>query len=173
MLQVIWALRWILYDAYVESNRPLPPTGFKQWSAKLTDVQRETFASLPTSGDPALIIAALEDVFGQLPAHLPDPALQAVVLPPEGCIRGLDIGSVPAGTCQGTWGGGRVLRAAPVPDSRAAPPRLAPRCRWRERSSKIAVRSEWAAPCGITGGLERAHDRGTAARPARYTFGLD
>jgi hypothetical protein len=100
MLQVIWILRWILYGAYVETNRPLPPTGLKQWSVKLTDLQRETFAALPTSGSPAPIIAALEDVLGKLPAQLPDPALRAVVLPPEGFIRGLDIGSVPAGT----WG---------------------------------------------------------------------
>ncbi len=100
MLQVIWVLRWILYDAYVESNRPLPRTGLKQWSAKLTDAQRATFVALPTSGDPAPVIAALEDVLGKLPAQLPDPVLQDVVLPPEGVIRGLDIGSVPAGT----WG---------------------------------------------------------------------
>jgi len=100
MLQVIWVLRWVLYNAYVESNRPLPPTGLKQWSAKLTEVQRETLVALPTSGSQAPIIAALEDVLGKLPARLPDPALPDVVMPPEGFIRGLDIGSVPAGT----WG---------------------------------------------------------------------
>jgi hypothetical protein len=100
MLQVIWALRWILYDAYVETNRPLPPTGLMQWSAKLTDAQRATFVALPSSGDPAPVIAALEDVLGKLPAQLPDPVLRDVVVPPEGVIRGLDIGSVPAGS----WG---------------------------------------------------------------------
>jgi hypothetical protein len=100
MLQVIWVLRWTLYDAYVESNRPLPRTGLKQWSAKLTDAQRETFVALPTSGNPVPIIAALKDVLGKLPAQLPDPVLQDVVLPPEGVIRGLGIGAVPAGT----WG---------------------------------------------------------------------
>jgi hypothetical protein len=100
MLQVIWVLRWILYDAYVESNRPLPRTGLKQWSAKLTGTQRATFARLPTSGDPAPVIAALEDVLGELPARLPDPVLGDVVVPPEGVIRGLDIGSVPTGS----WG---------------------------------------------------------------------
>jgi Nucleotidyltransferase domain len=98
MLQVIWVLRWILYDAYVESNRPLPRTGLKHLSAKLTDAQRATFVGLPTSGDPALVIAALEEALGQLPAHLPGPVLQAVVLPPEGVVRGLDVGSVPNGS---------------------------------------------------------------------------
>jgi Polymerase beta, Nucleotidyltransferase len=100
MLQVIWALRWILYNAYVEFNRPLPRTGLKRWSAKLTGAQLTTFVALPTSGDPAPVVAALEDVLGALPAELPEPALKAVVVPPEGFIRGLDIGSVPAGT----WG---------------------------------------------------------------------
>jgi hypothetical protein len=100
MLQVIWALRWVLYNAYVESNRPLPPAGLKQWSAKLTDAQRETFVELPTSGDPEPIIKALADVLGELPPRLPDPVLQDVVVPPEGSVRGLDIGSV----LPGTWG---------------------------------------------------------------------
>ncbi len=100
MLQVIWVLRWILHDAYVELNRPLPETGLKQWSAKLTDAQRATLVALPSSGDPAPVIAALEDVLGKLPAQLPGPVLQDVVVPPEGVIRGLSIGSVPAGT----WG---------------------------------------------------------------------
>ena len=100
MLQVIWVLRWTLYDAYVETNRPLPPTGLMTWSAKLTDAQRTTFAALPTSGDPPPMIAALEDVLGKLPARLPGPVLGDVVVPPEGVVRGLRIGSVPAGT----WG---------------------------------------------------------------------
>lgn len=100
MLQAIWCLRWLLYDAYVETNRPLPPLGLKQWSAKLTDAQRETFAGLPTSGDPAPIIAALEAALGPLPSPLPDPALAAVVIPPEGVVRGLSVASVPAGA----WG---------------------------------------------------------------------
>lgn len=100
MLQVIWALRWILYDAYVESNRPLPPTGLKQWSAKLTGPQLDTFSTLPTAGDPGPVIAELEKVLGPLPVELPGPALQAVVLVPEGVVRGLDVGSAPPGT----WG---------------------------------------------------------------------
>ncbi len=65
MLQVIWVLRWILYDAYVESNRPLPRTGLKHLTAKLSDAQRATFVGLPTSGDPAPVIAALEEALGQ------------------------------------------------------------------------------------------------------------
>jgi hypothetical protein len=38
MLQVMWVLRWILYEAYVESNRPLPQAGLKQWSPKQEDL---------------------------------------------------------------------------------------------------------------------------------------
>lgn len=100
MLQVIWILRGILYNACVESNRPLPPTGLKQWSAKLTEAQRHTFMALPTSGDPAPIAAALESILGKLPERLPPPVLEAVVWPREGSIRGLDVGSVP----EGMWG---------------------------------------------------------------------
>ncbi|HTT91549.1 MAG TPA: hypothetical protein VMF65_18485, partial [Acidimicrobiales bacterium] len=46
----------------------------------------------------APVIAALEDVLRKLPAQLPDPVLGDVVVPPEGVVRGLGIGSVPAGT---------------------------------------------------------------------------
>jgi len=98
MVQVIWTLRWILYTAYVESNRPLPALGLKQWSAKLTDAQQETFAGLPTSGSPAPLITALEEALGPLPARLPEPDLAAVVIPPEGTVRGLTVGAVPEGT---------------------------------------------------------------------------
>jgi hypothetical protein len=100
MLQVIYVLRWILYDAYVESNRPLPPSGLKRWSAKLTDDQHDRFLHLPTSGDPTAIIDALEEVLGAPTSPPPPPALADVVVPPEGLIRGLHISSVPPGT----WG---------------------------------------------------------------------
>jgi hypothetical protein len=100
MLQVIYVLRWTLYDAYVESNRPLSSSGLKQWSAKLTKDQRDRFFHLPTAGDPTPIIAALEEALGELRSPLPEPTLQAVVVPPEGFVRGLHIASVPAGT----WG---------------------------------------------------------------------
>ena len=117
MLQVIWVLRWILYDAYVESNRPLPRTGLKQWSAKLTDAQRATLVALPTSGDPAPVIAALEDVLGKLPAQLPGPVLQDVVVPPEGVIRGLEH-RLRARWDLGAQRGGGVLCTSLVPDGR-------------------------------------------------------
>lgn len=39
--------RTMLYELFVEANRPLPPMGVKQWSAKLTDEQRAVLTSLP------------------------------------------------------------------------------------------------------------------------------
>lgn len=39
--------RTLLYDLMVEANRPLPPMGVKQWSAKLTAEQRDVFTALP------------------------------------------------------------------------------------------------------------------------------
>jgi hypothetical protein len=100
MLQVIWVLRFILYEAYVELHRPLPTTGLKRWSAKLSAEERERFAALPTSGDPAPILVALEEALGRLPAELPPPDLHDVVVPPEGVIRGMTVGTAEPGT----WG---------------------------------------------------------------------
>jgi hypothetical protein len=37
----------MLYQLFVEANQPLPPMGVKQWSAKLTQRQRQICASLP------------------------------------------------------------------------------------------------------------------------------
>lgn len=37
----------MLYELFVETNQPLPTVGVKQWSAKLTDGQREVLTSLP------------------------------------------------------------------------------------------------------------------------------
>jgi predicted nucleotidyltransferase len=42
-------LRDLLYKLFVEGNQPLPATGLKRWSEKLTPGQREVLASLPTS----------------------------------------------------------------------------------------------------------------------------
>jgi predicted nucleotidyltransferase len=42
-------LRDLLYKLYVERNQPLPPMGIKRWSEKLTDAQRTTLETLPTS----------------------------------------------------------------------------------------------------------------------------
>jgi hypothetical protein len=37
----------MLYQLFVEANQPLPPMGVKQWSAKLTQRQRQICTSLP------------------------------------------------------------------------------------------------------------------------------
>ena len=100
MLQVVWVLRLILYEAYVELNRPLPTIGLKRWSAKLSDPQRARLSALPTGGDPAPVVAALEEVLGPLPSELPRSGLRDVVVPPEGTIRGMSIGTAEPGT----WG---------------------------------------------------------------------
>jgi predicted nucleotidyltransferase len=42
-------LRDLLYKLFVEANQPLPATGLKRWSEKLTPGQRDVLASLPTS----------------------------------------------------------------------------------------------------------------------------
>jgi predicted nucleotidyltransferase len=39
--------RQMLYDLLAESNQPLPVTGIKQWSSRLTDSQRALLESLP------------------------------------------------------------------------------------------------------------------------------
>ncbi len=43
----VQAVQQLLYELYVEANRPLPPMGVKQWSAKLTAEQRRILAGLP------------------------------------------------------------------------------------------------------------------------------
>jgi predicted nucleotidyltransferase len=54
-------LRDLLYKLYVEGNQPLPATGLKRWSEKLTPEQRDVLASLPTSagGRPEVVDAHL------------------------------------------------------------------------------------------------------------------
>ena len=42
-------LRDLLYKLYVEANQPLPPSGVKRWTEKLTPDQRMTLGNLPTS----------------------------------------------------------------------------------------------------------------------------
>ena len=97
-LEVVHALRWALYDAYVETNRPLPTTGLKQWSAKLTDEQRRIFDALPTDGRSGPLIEALASVLGPPPASLPEPNFAAVVIPPEGMVRGLLLATAEPGS---------------------------------------------------------------------------
>ncbi len=47
-IEGIHILRDLLYRMFVEANAPLPPVGMKQWSAKLTEEQREILEGLPT-----------------------------------------------------------------------------------------------------------------------------
>jgi hypothetical protein len=88
-IETTHALRWILYEAYVETNRPLPATGLKQWSAKLTDPQRRTLEALLPRGGVEAVVDALTDVLGAPLVPLPAPDLGRVVIPPEGVIRGV------------------------------------------------------------------------------------
>ena len=96
-IEVVHALRWILYEACVEANRPIPVSGLKQWSAKLTKEQRATLEGLPTRGDPAPVLAALDDTLGPPTTALPTtalpttPELARVLLPPEGSVRALSL----------------------------------------------------------------------------------
>lgn len=53
----------LLYDVFVEVNQPLPPTGVKQWSAKLTPEQRELLGGLPNpQPDRESVIDAMRSV---------------------------------------------------------------------------------------------------------------
>jgi hypothetical protein len=88
-IEAVHTLRWILYEAYVETNRPLPVTGLKQWSAKLGDAQRRTLEALLPRGGVEPVVAALDDVLGSPSPPLPPPDLARVVFPPEGLIRGV------------------------------------------------------------------------------------
>lgn len=97
-LEVTHALRWILYEAYVETNRPLAPTALKRWSSKLTDEQRRRFEALPAGTDFAPVTAALDDVLGAPPLPLPPPEIARVVVPPEGMIRALWLPNEPPET---------------------------------------------------------------------------
>lgn len=97
-IEVVHALRWSLYEAYLESNRPIPTTGLKRWSSKLTAAQLAVFNALPTRGDPLPVIDALQAALGETDATPREPTLAKVVIPPEGAIRGLSIGTAEPGT---------------------------------------------------------------------------
>jgi predicted nucleotidyltransferase len=47
-IEAIHMIRSLLYQLFVESNAPQPPTGVKQWSARLTAEQRAALEALPT-----------------------------------------------------------------------------------------------------------------------------
>jgi hypothetical protein len=46
-VQGVQGVHVLLYELFVEANRPLPRMGVKQWSAKLTQPQRDCLAALP------------------------------------------------------------------------------------------------------------------------------
>jgi hypothetical protein len=53
--------RLMLYQLFVEANQPLPPMGVKQWSAKLTETQRQVLQALPVpAADPESVTAAMQ-----------------------------------------------------------------------------------------------------------------
>jgi hypothetical protein len=52
--------RIMLYDIFVEANQPLPAMGVKQWSAKLTQPQRDVLLALPAAAPtPESVLAAM------------------------------------------------------------------------------------------------------------------
>ena len=62
-IEAIHFLRGLLYQLFIEENAPLPPSGVKQWSSKLTERQRSVLQALPTGGpDAASIVEAHEQV---------------------------------------------------------------------------------------------------------------
>ena len=120
MLQVIWVLRWILYDAYVETNRPLPRTGLKQWSAKLTDAQRATFVGVAYFRGPGAGHRRGRRRARQAAVTAARPCAPGR----SGAARGGDPGlghRLGARWKLGTSRGGGVLRTSLVPDGRASP----------------------------------------------------
>jgi hypothetical protein len=55
--------RLMLYDLFVESNRPLPAMGIKQWSSKLTLQQRQVLNGLASpASDHDAVVAAMVSV---------------------------------------------------------------------------------------------------------------
>ena len=62
-LEAINLIRGLLYRLYVEANAPVPLTGVKRWSEKLTRSQRRTLESLPSArADKAEVIGVHEAV---------------------------------------------------------------------------------------------------------------
>ena len=59
-VQGVQGVHLLLYELFVESNQPLPPMGVKQWSARLTEAQREACAGLPPPrAEPAAVLTAM------------------------------------------------------------------------------------------------------------------
>jgi hypothetical protein len=61
-----------LYELFAESNKPMPPTGPKQWSYKLTERQRQWLTALPVAGPTRQsVLAAREAAFALFFAEAP------------------------------------------------------------------------------------------------------
>jgi predicted nucleotidyltransferase len=62
--------RLMLYDLFVETNRPLPAMGVKQWSSKLTGPQREVLSGLvPPTADREGVVASMVAVADTIVRH--------------------------------------------------------------------------------------------------------
>lgn len=97
--------RQFLYQLYVESNRPLPPMGVKQWSAKLTADQRDRLTSLrvPTADEESVADAMRQvqrvirsegrTMVESAGGSWPEAAVQAGLA--RWAARGLDAGMAP------------------------------------------------------------------------------
>lgn len=75
----------LLYQLFTESNKPMPPSGPKQWSSKLTSEQRQALENLPVpQAECTSIIAARQAALRFLEKHAPDIAQRyGVVWPSE------------------------------------------------------------------------------------------
>jgi predicted nucleotidyltransferase len=93
-IECVHTLRWILYWGMVELNRPLPATGLKQWSSKLTTGQRLLFEALPTD-DPGPVWSAISDWLGPVPKASKAASIERAFVVPEGYIRGLKLAEAP------------------------------------------------------------------------------
>jgi hypothetical protein len=61
----VQAAQLMLYELFVETNQPLPPMGVKQWSAKLSERQRQICRSLPApAAEPESVLASMRDTAG-------------------------------------------------------------------------------------------------------------
>lgn len=73
-----------LYQLFAESNKPAPPTGPKQWSAKLTPRQRRVLAGLPVAAPtPESVRAARAATFTAFFAEAPPIAAASGVAWPD------------------------------------------------------------------------------------------
>jgi hypothetical protein len=69
-----------LYQLFAESNKPMPPTGPKQWSYKLTHRQRQLLEELPVAAPTRQsVMAAREAAFTLFFAEVPPIAAKAGV----------------------------------------------------------------------------------------------